>query len=62
MNWRKRPLNWLNSSIALKLNYFYPKIYREINKIVDYEDRLHAQEKEFGYNALEVSALLHRRF
>lgn len=47
---------------AFLLNFHYPKIYREINKIVDYEDRLLAQEKEFGYNALEVSALLLKNF
>ncbi len=47
---------------AFLLNHFYPKLYKEINKIVDYEDRLAAQEKEFGYNALEISALLLKNF
>lgn len=44
------------------LSYFYPKIYRDINKLTDYEDRLAAQEKEFGYNSLEMSALLLKNF
>ena len=44
------------------LSYFYPKEHREMSKIVDYEDRLRAQEKEFGYNSLEISALLLRNF
>lgn len=47
---------------AFLLNYFYPKIYKDISKLVDYEDRLAAQEKEFGYNTLQISAILLKSF
>lgn len=42
--------------------HFYPEEYMVINKIVDFEDRLKAQKKQFGYNSLEVSSILMKDF
>jgi HD-like signal output (HDOD) protein len=44
------------------LSYFYPKIYRNLNKIVDYDERLKAQEEEFGYHSLDISILVLKNY
>lgn len=44
------------------LNYFYPQIYKNLNKIVDYDERLKAQQKEFGFHSLDISILVLKNY
>ena len=44
------------------LKYSFPNEYRECCRKKEYTERLAAEKEEFGYNSLEISALLLKQF